>query len=70
MQFISRRTTFQYLLAGAAIGGATRWAAASAKPTSEPVQPDIVFHDIGFEPMTIHIVAGEKLMFHRLPRVP
>ena len=61
MQSISRRTTFKYLLAGAAIGGATQWPAASAKPTKEPAKSDVVFHGTGFEPMTMHIVAGETI---------
>jgi hypothetical protein len=61
MESVSRRTTFKYLLAGAAIGGAAQWPEASAKPTSEPAKSDIIFHGTGFEPMSLHIVAGERI---------
>lgn len=61
MQSISRRYLSQCLLAGAAIGGAVGWPVASAKPKKKAVYPDLVFHGTGFEPMTLHIVAGKKI---------
>jgi plastocyanin len=50
------------------IGGTMGFAVASAEPAKKAAKPNLLFHGTGFEPMTLHIVAGETIEIQSVAR--